>query len=405
MAVSVMQRCLALVWGVLTLVLAVTGAEAQPTVTVTMRLAEAEWHVVRQEVLPRFEAVCNCRVRAIDVPPETLVQRLRAMRQAGRMEIDLFAQDNMRLQELIDTALAAPFTPEESQVEEAIYPSLMAVGVSGGVRYFLPFRPNVQIAYYNAEKFEQYGLQPPRTWPELLAVARTLYEKEHIGRVLFTADGGAATTTQLYEWIVSAGGDPFDFTHPGTVETFRFLAALRPYLSSESRRAKWNTTNEALAQESAYLAQNWPFGVRILLQEYDKAAIRTYSGWAGPVREAHVIGGDVLGIPVGAPHRQLALALIRHLQSREVQTILVNRLGWASVRSDVEADVEAWLQPHVAAVGEALSHGIFRTNVSYWAAYERLVDEAVQRILWRQEAPEQVLPPLAARLTALREQQ
>jgi hypothetical protein len=58
---------------------AMAGAEVQSTVTVTMRLAEAEWYVVRQEVLPRFEAVCNCRVRAIDVPPETLVQRLRVM--------------------------------------------------------------------------------------------------------------------------------------------------------------------------------------------------------------------------------------------------------------------------------------------------------------------------------------
>src|SRR6516225_11047612 len=149
MAVSVKQGWLTVLWGVLTLALAVTGTAAQPPVTVTMRLAEAEWHVVRQEALPRFEAVCNCRIRAIDVPPETLVQRLRTMQQAGRMEIDLFAQDNMRLQELIDTALVAPFTPEESQTEEAIYPSLMAVGVDGGVRYFMPFRPNVQITYYN----------------------------------------------------------------------------------------------------------------------------------------------------------------------------------------------------------------------------------------------------------------
>jgi len=47
------------------------------------------------------------------------------------------------------------------------------------------------------------------------------------------------------------------------------------------------------------------------------------------------------------------------------------------VHSDVEASVETWLQPHVAAVGEAMRHGIFRTNISYWAAYERLVDEAV----------------------------
>jgi|SoiMetStandDraft_2_1073263.scaffolds.fasta_scaffold1315312_1 hypothetical protein len=33
---------LAVLWSVLTLVLAVTGIDAQPTMTVTMRLAEAE---------------------------------------------------------------------------------------------------------------------------------------------------------------------------------------------------------------------------------------------------------------------------------------------------------------------------------------------------------------------------
>ena len=48
--------------------------------------------------------------------------------------------------------------------------------------------------------------------------------------MLFTGAGGAPTTIQLYEGIVAAGGDPFDFAHPGTVDTFRFLAALRPYL-------------------------------------------------------------------------------------------------------------------------------------------------------------------------------
>src|SRR5215468_11180227 len=153
MAVSVRQGCLTVLWGLLTLVLAVTGTAAQPTVTVTMRLAEAEWHVVRHEMLPRFEVVCNCRIRAIDIPPETLVQRLRTMQQAGRMEIDLFAQDNMRLQELIEAGLAAPFAPQEVEMDTAIYPSLMAVGVIQSTQYFVPFRPNVQITYYNADKF------------------------------------------------------------------------------------------------------------------------------------------------------------------------------------------------------------------------------------------------------------
>src|SRR5215471_12365000 len=182
------MRWRAMFLSMLGLVLAATAPSAQPTVTVAMRLAEAEWQVVRQLILPPFEAVCQCRVRALDVPPETLLQRLRAMRQAGRMEIDLFAQDNMRLQELVEAGLAAPFAPAEAEMDAAIYPALMAIGTIHNVRYFLPFRPNVQITYYNADKFAQYGLQPPRTWPELLAVARTFYVKEGIGRVLFQGE-------------------------------------------------------------------------------------------------------------------------------------------------------------------------------------------------------------------------
>jgi trehalose transport system substrate-binding protein len=371
------------------------------TLTLTMRLADAEWQVIRQDVLPPFERECGCRVRAIDVPPESLTQRLKAMRAAGRMEIDLFAQDNMRLQELVNAGLVQALSPAEAKMDPAILPALAAEGVLGGRRYFLPFRPNVQITYYNAPKFDADGLSPPRTWDALLAVGRTFKAKEGIGRVLFKGVGGAPTVTQLYEWIVSAGGDPFDFADPGTVATFRFLHTLAPLLSPDSRRAKWDTTNDALAQESAYIAQNWPFGVR-LLHDYGKTDIHTYSGWAGPAREAHVIGGDVLGIPVGAPRKDLALRLIGYLQSRAVQETLAARLGWPTIRADATGTVAAWLRPSVEAVQEAMRHGIFRKSVPYWADYERIASEAVERILWRAQGVDQVLPPLAARLDALR---
>jgi hypothetical protein len=47
MAVSVMWRWLVVLGSVLMVGLTVAGAEAQPTVTVMMRLAEAEWHAGR----------------------------------------------------------------------------------------------------------------------------------------------------------------------------------------------------------------------------------------------------------------------------------------------------------------------------------------------------------------------
>lgn len=395
--------------GVGTALLILAMAVGQPasgnteTVTLAMRLAEAEWQVVRQAVLPPFEAAHGVRVRAIDVPPEMLAQRLAAMRAAGRVEIDLVAQDNMRLRELVDAGLVQALDGPELAMDPAILPALAAAGTLDGRRYFLPFRPNVMIAYYNARKLDEYGIEPPRTWEALLDAAKRFKAREGVGRVLFQGVGGAPTTTQLYEWIVSAGGDPLVLDDPGTLAALRFLQALRPFLSPDSRRAKWDTTNDALAQESAYLAQNWPFGVPLLVRDYGKREIRTYSGWAGPVREAHVIGGDVLGIPAGSANRALALRLARHLQSREVQQLLASRLGWPTIRADATGVVEPWLRPHVEAVEAAMRHGIFRVNVPYWAAYERVVSEAVERILWRSETVEAVVPPLAARLRLARD--
>jgi trehalose transport system substrate-binding protein len=399
---KMIPRRIVALWGMVVAIGASPALAAVPTLTVTMRLAEAEWRVMRQDVLPSFERACGCRVRTIDVPPEFLTQRLKAMRDAGRTEIDLFAQDNMRLQELVESGLAQALDDAAVRMDAAVLPSLVAAGMLAGRRHFLPFRPNVQIAYYHSEKFDAHGLRPPRTWGELLSVAKTFKEREGLGRVLFQGVGGAPTVTQLYEWIVSAGGDPFDLGHPATVATFRFLRELAPYLSPDSRRAKWDTTNDALAQESAYLAQNWPFGVPLLIREYGKHAIRTYSGWAGPVREAHVIGGDVLGIPVGAPNRDLALRLIRHLQSREIQETLASRLGWPTIRGDAAGALEPWMRPHVAAVQDAMRHGVFRENVPYWAEYERIASEAVERVLWRKEAVDDALPSLATRLSDTR---
>lgn len=374
-------------------------AAEEQSLTVSMRLQESEWQVMRAEVFPRFEKECDCTVLPRDVPPEQLGQLLEAMVRAGQMKIDVLAQDNLRLLELVAAGVVQDLSAYEDRIPATVPRTLTEAGRFRGKLYFFPYRPNVQIAYYNAPRFERHGLAPPRTWTELLHVARTFKEKEGIGRVLFKAWGGAPTATQLYEWIVSAGGDPLVLTDSGTVETFRFLQRLWPYLSPDSRRAKWDTSNQFLAQESAYLAQNWPFGVRLLVQEYGKKdTIKTYSGWAGPVREAHVIGGEVLGIPVGSPHPTLALDFIQFMQSKAVQEIFTSRLGWPAVRTDAYGRVEVWMRPHFQAVAQALEHGILRKNVSYWPEYEKLINEAFVRIVVRGEVVEGTLHALQARL-------
>ena len=346
---------------------------------------------MREEIFPPFEKENNVKIEAVQIEAIDLPQVLEAQVAAKKVNIDLFAQDNMQLAYLKRQGLIEDLSEYEKQIPETVIPALVDAGKFEDKLYFMPYRPNVQITFYNSDKLKKYGLKPPRTWDELYTVATTLKNKEKVGKILFKAYGGVSTATQLYEWIVSAGGDPLSLNDEGCVNTFAFLQALWPYLSPDSIRAKFDTSNEYLARDSAYLMQNWPFGVRIIVEDYKKEGIATYHGFSGPEREAHVVGGEVLGIPKGAPQKELAMKFIEYLQSREVQEKLVSELGWPSMRSDAYGTVPQWMQPHFQSVNEALEYGVFRKNVYYWNDYVKYVNEAFLEIVVRGAAIKKTL--------------
>ncbi len=363
----------------------------RPVLRVVMGLTEEEWSVMKTEVFPKFEQRYACRISAYQVEANDWIRKLEAMERAGRVEVDVFAQDNMRLYPLVAKDLVEDVSQYADLIPDEVPKALRGVGIFNGKLYFFPYRPNVQITFYNAEKFAEYGLNPPRDWDELLSVAKVFKEREGIGKVGLKLWGGSPTATQIYEMVISAGGEPFSFTDEGWRRTFRFLKELYPYLSPDSKRAKWDTTNIYLANGSFYLAQNWPFAIGVLVKTYHKDYIKAYAGWRGPVRPAHVVGGEVLGLPKGGEHRELALKFVKFMLSREVQTILLRRLGWPPVRTDVYAEVEDWQRPYFEAVKTALKDGVFRPNVLFWGEFEKLVNSAVTRILVKGEDVDGVL--------------
>ncbi|MFC1571085.1 ABC transporter substrate-binding protein [Candidatus Margulisiibacteriota bacterium] len=368
----------------LLLALSLSGCSPnQPKLCVVMGLGEAEWEVMRQEIFPPFEKKHGVKIEAIQIEANDLPQILEAQVSAGKVKIDLFAQDNMQLSYLMHKGLVEDLSVHEKDIPPTVIPALIEAGKFKNQLFFMPYRPNVQIVYYNQEKFKKYGLKPPRNWDELYYVAKTFKQKEQTGKILFKAHGGAPTATQLYEWIISAGGDPLTINDEGCVNAFAFLQSLKPYFSPDSIRAKFDTSNEYLARDSAYLMQNWPFGVRIIIENYKKESIATYHGFSGPVREAHVVGGEVLGIPKGSRKKELALQFIAYLQSKEVQEKLVTKLGWPSIRSDAYGTVPSWMKPHFGSVNEALKYGVFRKNVHYWNDWVKYINEAFQEVVMR----------------------
>ncbi|MBW1792569.1 MAG: extracellular solute-binding protein, partial [Deltaproteobacteria bacterium] len=248
------------------------------TLTITMSLGEEEWRVFRKEIFPGFEEEHTVKIKAYQIESGQLAAKLEALKKAGTSEIDLFAQDNMSLAVLIQKKLVLDLTEYKDRIPKNTIQNLVDSCLFDEKLMFMPFRPNVQIVYYNEEAFWKYNMTVPETWDELLETAREFKNKEGTGKILLKAFGGNPTATQVYEFILQAGGEPYFFNDAGCVQAFSFLQELWPYVSDESRRAKWDTTNEILARQEAYLAQNWPFGVPVLVQKYELSFIKTYSG-------------------------------------------------------------------------------------------------------------------------------
>lgn len=388
------------------LLLGCTGAPEQerPTLTVMMGLAEVEWRLMRERVFPTFEQQHRVKIRGVQAEAPDAVKKLIAMHRAQRMEVDLITQDILQLAPLIRAGVMQELSAERQMIPETALPHLVDVGVFAGALYFMPYRPNVQIAYYHADKFKTYGLQPPRTWEALLEVAQRLHAAEGVGRMALQGTLTANTSTQLIEFIWGAGGDPLVLNDRGSVQALTFLQQLAPYLAPETRRADWNTTNALLATEAVYLARNWPFGIYLVVQEAGKTQIHAYQGWRGPVREAHVLGGEAIGIPKGTPRGQLALEFMRYLISKPVQEILVSGLAWPSFRSDAYGSVATWQQPYFAAVQRALQHARPRPQIDNWGQVDRALTGAFRDIVYDAQPVEDTLNRYHRELVQVRPQ-
>jgi trehalose transport system substrate-binding protein len=370
------------------------GALSGTTITFNVSLAEEEQAGV-QDVLAAFTEETGAEVRLSNVTSEDMPQKLQTEVDSGNNTIHLISMDNNALPALVDPGLVQDVGDVE--VPGEVNPALIPADFDG-TTYFLPFRPNVRVAYMNAQASQEAGVDaPPQSIEEYRAMAET-FAQEGQPRVTVSLAEGSSAPVVISEWMLSFGGDPLVMNDQGSIDAMTYLQELwnEGLIAEESLQAEFDTEVDNLRGETAYYAQNWPFTSSIFAEEGVLELFQIDHGWAGPAGEFHVIGGDVLGIPTGVEgeQRDAAAQLAEFLMSQEAQTTLAETNAWPSIRDDAVENVPAELEPTFTAVQEALANGWYRPSVSYWTDAQDAMNEVVRRILQGGEDPKTVLDEL-----------
>jgi trehalose transport system substrate-binding protein len=371
------------------------GQLSGTSITFNVSLAEEEQEGIEQ-VLTAFSEQTGAEVKVSNVPAEDIPNKLQVEVDSGQHTIHLISFDNNTLATLVDQELVQPLDEVEipAEVSEALIPATF-----DGTQYFLPFRPNVRVAYANQQQFESAGVSsPPASFDEYRSMAETFMQETGQPRVTVSLAPGSSAPVVVSEWILAFGGEPVVMNDEGSVEAMTELQSMWEdgLIARESLQAEFDTEVDYLRGETAFYAQNWPFTSSIFQDEGVLELFTIDNGWAGPAGEFHVVGGDVLAIPEGVEgeQREAAIELANFLMGQEAQSILAEVNAWPSIRDDAVQNVPSELQPTFDAVQEALANGWYRPSVSYWPDVQTAMDEAVRRILQEGEDPKTVLDEL-----------
>jgi class 3 adenylate cyclase/ABC-type glycerol-3-phosphate transport system substrate-binding protein len=330
------------------------------------------------EELPVFEALVTTfgARHGLTVAVENVhwPQALSRLKQApGTIDLITFDINGARF-ELVHNNLVEDLSGVKGLLPSLMHPVMMTSLDVHEQRFFLPFRPNVRLVFVNRQQLAELSSERLETWADVLDVAKRWYARDGEPRVV--VEGGEADAPLLLlELIRSAGGDPCNVLHPQSQAAVQLLRELWPYVSPISSRVDWRTASGFLLSESVYVARNWAFALSLLHEagQEREHEFEVYAGWrwAQGSKPSYLLGGELLALAKQAPHKEVALKLLRFLTSKEAQADIAKQLSWPPMRLDVMGALDEWQQRYQAAITLALRHAE-PVPASWWPAMQPL---------------------------------
>ncbi len=179
-----------------------------------------------------FTERTGIKVSFTDVPFSALREKLTAELVGGSSDYDVFCPMDAWIPSII--SMLEPVEPllAAHHIDLARYPSAFVnAGTVDGKVYGIPVRGSVQMLFYRRDLLEKNGLQPPKTWDEVVQAGHVLQEKENIaGVAMYYGRNNGQNLMQWYDFLWSNGADFLDEKHQPLFNSEAGLAATQRYI-------------------------------------------------------------------------------------------------------------------------------------------------------------------------------
>lgn len=359
-----------------------TPMSTTSTVPVTVQFyetfASSEAAFVTNTLIPEFEqANPGITVQLVNEPsPQDVATSVQALVKGNNVGTTLVGLDNlevgvlvygnslMNLTSIISTLEPTGLISSATNMinyEKTVYNAI----------YFLPFRSNIPLTWYSKTAFANAGItSPPANTAQLLTDAATLKSKGYSTPVMFQGSNtGASNPTEVYQWIVQFGGNPFLLNDSGSIAAFQYLQELSAYFHPAYTTATYATYTGLATGDYQLLDYQWPYVYGLLTNStlgMTDQTLGVYPGPAGPANGNHLLGGDVLVVPKGATNLPAVEKFANFLLSAQPQQQMLLQESWVAVNSQAYNNLPGNFTAVGTALQEAISQGVFLRNPTPW---------------------------------------
>ena len=213
--------------------------------------------------------------------------------------------------------------------------------------YAIPWYIDTGVLFYRRDLLDRYGVTPPRTWPELVRITRTILAEEQDPRLkgfVWQGKQYEGLVCVALEFIWGHGGSVLDAG--GVANAVSALGFLRDLVEQGVSPALVTTSDEEATRllfgdGRAIFMRNWPY-VWSLLQQAgspvkDKVGLAPLPAFPGH-ETATALGGWMLAIPSRTKQPREAAELIDFLTSAAAQHRLARDLGYNPARRALYTD-------------------------------------------------------------------